>query len=185
MRRVFASIDAGEGFQRIGSWDQKNARSHVLIIDPDEKQSVLLASWLEEIGVSVLYASSAEEGWNQCQCNDSIKFVFCEFSLPGQRGISFLRRIKKSFPAMAVVLMGKGMAGHLAATAMKARALDCISKPIRKQRVRMLFKNTVLQQSPSIKKEHIEVALQQFHWSTLVQMRRAAASSSHVLLMGE
>ena len=102
----------------------------VLIVD-DEKDFVeMLSLRLEEAGESVTSAFSGEACLDILGKKD-IDVVLLDIKMPGMDGITALRKIKKRFPLVEVIMLTGHGTTESAVDGMKLGAFDFLLKPAR------------------------------------------------------
>ena len=106
---------------------KKNIR--ILIVDDDQVLRPILAEKLSET-YKVQFASNGEEGWQMIKQDPSINLVLSDIEMPTLNGIDLLKRIKKSYPHLGVIMISGSADTHTAISAMRAGAYDYITKPI-------------------------------------------------------
>lgn len=114
----------------------------LLIID-DEKNiltSLKTALSLEGFGVSV--AGSGEIGLQKLT-QENIDLVLLDVKMPGIDGIETLRRIKKDYPLMPVVMMSGHGNIQTALEAIRNGAIDFVEKPLSTERLIVTIRNTL------------------------------------------
>lgn len=101
----------------------------ILVIEDDPDDQAILCSLLEQSGRAL---SLAREKMLTLALRrlaaEPFDLVFLDLSLPDSWGLETLRRLRKSFSDMPVVLMTGAVMPELAAEATAEGALDCLFK---------------------------------------------------------
>lgn len=101
----------------------------ILLVDDDESLRHVMTMQLEEIGCSVLAASSGAEAL-QMIASEPVSLVITDYRMPGMTGMELLGRLRAEYPLLPVIMITAfGSIGN-AVEAIKAGAFDYISKPI-------------------------------------------------------
>src|SRR6266568_3369178 len=100
----------------------------VLIIEDEATLAKNLTQYLLRHGLDVRAAGSAEEGFAQL---DEYKpdLVLLDFNLPGMDGLRALAKLRERDPAAKVIMMTGHGSIEMAVDAMRAGALDYLTKP--------------------------------------------------------
>ena len=99
----------------------------LLIIDDDPQIQQLLKMFFTSKGLSVLVASSGEEGLQALARRPVL--VLLDINMPGMDGVMTLKKIKAAQPKLPVAMMSGGGEVGMAREALKLGAYDYISKP--------------------------------------------------------
>ncbi len=114
----------------------------VLLIDDEELLARNIAVYLGRQGFEVQVAHSAEEGlalldeWRP-------DAVVLDFNLPGLNGLEALARIQAIDPAIRVLMLTGHGNVEMAVEAMKAGAVDFLTKPVALGKLRLLLDRTL------------------------------------------
>jgi two-component system cell cycle sensor histidine kinase/response regulator CckA len=106
----------------------------LLIVDDERSIRVTLAEFLRREGYEVESAEDTETAMALLE-HGSFDAVVTDIILPGLCGLELLRRIRETAPDVPVIVMTGEPSVETAAEAVRAGALDYISKPIGKQAV--------------------------------------------------
>ena len=87
---------------------QTIARPCILIVEDDEGLAPLIVRHLSESGFSSEWVKSAEEAEVSLLANPKIDAVVLDVMLPGEDGMSFCRRIRKSFSLPIIMVTARG-----------------------------------------------------------------------------
>ena len=117
----------------------------VLVIDDEVTLARNLCVYLDRLGYVAETAGSAEEGLAQAvELRPDI--VLLDHNLPGQSGLAVLPRLREQEPAARIVLMTGHGSLELAVQAMKAGAVDYLSKPLVLGELKLLLERLSSQQ---------------------------------------
>lgn len=123
----------------------KNTR--ILIVDDDQVLRPILVEKLSET-YKVQFASNGEEAWQILKQDPSINLVISDIEMPALNGIDLLKRIKKSYPHLGVIMISGSSDTRTAISAMRAGAYDYITKPITElEELKLIIKRWLYQQS--------------------------------------
>lgn len=87
---------------------QTIARPCILIVEDDEGLAPLIVRHLSESGFVPEWVKSAEEAEVSLLANPKIDAVVLDVMLPGEDGMSFCRRIRKSFSLPIIMVTARG-----------------------------------------------------------------------------
>ncbi|MBT9487616.1 MAG: sigma-54-dependent Fis family transcriptional regulator [Rubrivivax sp.] len=110
----------------------------VLIVEDEAVLAKNICTYLERHGFSVAVAGSAEEGLAQL-ASFRPDAVVLDFNLPGMDGLQMLARLRQHDPALAVIMVTGQGSVEVAVEAMKAGALDFLTKPVPLAKLRLLL----------------------------------------------
>ena len=110
----------------------------VLVVDDDPVASSALADFLAEDGHQTRVASSAEEARRvleesargESRDGKGVGVVLCDVSMPGIGGMELLRIIAKEHPTVAVIMLTGYGTIESAVEAVRAGAVDYLTKPV-------------------------------------------------------
>ncbi|MEO5658675.1 MAG: sigma-54 dependent transcriptional regulator [Polaromonas sp.] len=110
----------------------------ILIIEDEAVLAKNLRTYLERNGYEVRCAESAEEGLAALE-DFHPDVVVLDFNLPGMDGLQALARIRACDAAIRVIMVTGHGSVELAVEAMKAGALDFLTKPVALSKMRLLI----------------------------------------------
>ncbi len=105
-------------------------RATVLLVDDDALVSMGTAAMLEDLGHAVLTACSPIEALEVLEASPAIDLVITDYAMPGMNGLELARLIRKTHPALPI-LLATGYADLAAAD--RHSVLPRLSKPFRQQ----------------------------------------------------
>src|ERR1700683_1481270 len=111
--------------------------STVLFVEDEAKMRRLLELNLGEDGFQTLSAPDAERALQVLQ-DSSVDLVVTDLKLPGISGLEFLTALKRSHPALPVIVMTAFGTVETAVEAMKSGASDYVLKPFSLAEMRMV-----------------------------------------------
>src|SRR5579862_8639443 len=109
----------------------------ILIVEDEAKMRRLLELNLGEDGFQTLSAPDAERALQVLQ-DSSVDLVVTDLKLPGMSGLEFLSALKRTHPAMPVIVMTAFGTVETAVEAMKLGASDYVLKPFSLAEMRMV-----------------------------------------------
>lgn len=112
--------------------DKRNRRPTVIIIDDDQSVRDALKGLFESVGLSAETHGSVKE-FIAADDPDKAGCIVLDIRLPGQSGLEFQEALAQSTLPRSVVLMSAHVDVPMAVRAMKAGAIDVLTKPVREQ----------------------------------------------------
>jgi len=119
-----------------------NMPANILIIDDDKHILDILRMRLESLGYQVLLAQDGQRGLTLCE-SETPDLVLLDYKLPGIDGLEILKQIKEIYPWMQVIMLTAVDAIPIAVKAMKAGAMDYLTKPIDMRRLKSLIQKVL------------------------------------------
>ena len=101
----------------------------ILIVDDEKMLRDTLAKWFKPT-YDCLTAPDAAEAMKIVEANDDLALMISDVKMPGESGISLLRKAKAANPSMATILLTAYGTVELAVEAMKDGADDFFLKPV-------------------------------------------------------
>ncbi|MBY5332735.1 response regulator transcription factor [Rhizobium leguminosarum] len=112
--------------------DRKRGQPTVIVIDDDESVREALRGLFQSVGlVAETHGSVAE--FLAADDPDRAGCIVLDIRLPGQSGLEFQEALAKSRNPRSVVLISAHVDVAMAVRAMKAGAIDVLTKPVREQ----------------------------------------------------
>lgn len=112
--------------------DRKNKQPTVIVIDDDQSVREALKGLFESVGLAVEAHGSVKD-FIAADDPEKAGCVVLDIRLPGQSGLEFQEALAKSDLPRSVVLISAHVDVPMAVRAMKAGAIDVLSKPVREQ----------------------------------------------------
>src|SRR4030066_31416 len=102
--------------------------NHVLIVDDEQIMRESLKDWLEGDDFAVSTAENGMDALEKMKINRP-DAVVVDIKMPGMDGVTLLKKIKETNPAMPVIIMTAFATVENAVKSMKDGAYDLITKP--------------------------------------------------------
>ncbi len=118
------------------------SKGRILVIDDETQVGMIFSKILQASGYEVIAATSGEEGLKKIESKPNV--VFLDIKLPGMDGVETLRRIRKSFGAIPVVMMTAFQTVDSAVECMRLGACDYLIKPLDTERIKEVVKHAML-----------------------------------------
>jgi FixJ family two-component response regulator len=112
--------------------DRKNAQPTVIIIDDDESVREALKGLFESVGL-VAETHGSVKDFLAADNPEKAGCIVLDIRLPGQSGLEFQEALANSLHPRSVVLISAHVDVAMAVRAMKAGAIDVLTKPVREQ----------------------------------------------------
>lgn len=112
--------------------ERKRGRSTVIVIDDDESVRDALQGLFESVGLFTEVHGSVAD-FLAADDPDRPGCIVLDIRLPGQSGLEFQEALAKSHHPRSVVLISAHVDVEMAVRAMKAGAIDVLTKPVREQ----------------------------------------------------
>ena len=106
-----------------------DANGHVLIVDDDGIQHVVLEAVLSEHGYSMHSAYSGFEAMDALE-QHCVDIVILDIEMPGMGGLEALARIRRDYPHMPVIMASGVTHADMIAEVLRAGATAFVSKPV-------------------------------------------------------
>ncbi|MCB2228949.1 MAG: sigma-54 dependent transcriptional regulator [Desulfarculaceae bacterium] len=100
----------------------------ILIVDDEKNYLVVLQALLADAGYEVFTANSGSQALAQA-AEDEPDLVITDMRMPTMTGVELIRRLKERFPDVLIIVMTAYGTVENAVEAMKAGAVDYITKP--------------------------------------------------------
>lgn len=114
----------------------------ILVVDDEKNIRLTMSQSLEPLDMTVQTAASGEEALEKLR-NGLFGVVFLDLKMPGMDGMEVLRRIKKDWPKIRVIIITAHGTIESAVEAMKLGAVDFIQKPFSPGDIRELAKSVL------------------------------------------
>lgn len=112
--------------------DKKNRQPTVIVIDDDQSVREALKGLFESVGLAAEVHGSIKD-FIAADDPEKAGCIVLDIRLPGQSGLEFQEVLAKSDLPRSVVLISAHVDVPMAVRAMKAGAIDVLSKPVREQ----------------------------------------------------
>lgn len=118
------------------------AKEKILVIDDEPDIGWLFSKILADQGYQLSSALTGQEGIDKIK-KEKIDLVFLDIKLPGIDGIEALREIRKFNKDVLVIILTAYETVRSAVEAMKLGAYDYISKPVDKEKIKIIIENAL------------------------------------------
>lgn len=170
------------------------AKPKILIVDDERPTRDVMARALSD-KYECLTAADAEQAMKAVEENGDLALVISDIRMPGEDGVSLIRRAKAANPSLACMLLTAYGTVDLAVEAMKDGADDFLTKPITdldqlELRVAKAIKTAGLEREVASLKEQLAGELESFTGKSpamvhVYQMiRKVAPTNANVLIEG-
>ncbi|CAN7683367.1 response regulator transcription factor [Rhizobium leguminosarum] len=150
--------------------DRKRGPPTVIIIDDDESVREALRGLFESVGLATETHGSVPE-FLSADDPDRAGCIVLDIRLPGQSGLEFQEALAKSRHPRSVVLISAHVDVAMAVRAMKAGAIDVLTKPVREQDL-LEAVNRALADDDARRKEANQTAALRLRYSKLTERER-------------
>ena len=106
------------------------ASAKILLVDDEREFVAILTQRLTKRNYSVTFAHSGKDALVQLEEDKDIEVVILDVKMPGLDGIETLRRIRKKWPLIEVIMLTGNSTLDSAINAVKIGAYDYLQKPI-------------------------------------------------------
>ncbi|MBB4290441.1 FixJ family two-component response regulator [Rhizobium leguminosarum] len=150
--------------------DRKRGPPTVIIIDDDESVREALRGLFQSVGLATETHGSVPE-FLSADDPDRAGCIVLDIRLPGQSGLEFQEALAKSRHPRSVVLISAHVDVAMAVRAMKAGAIDVLTKPVREQDL-LEAVNRALADDEARRKEANQTAGLRLRYSKLTERER-------------
>lgn len=117
-------------------------KTTVLVVDDEDITLSMLKAMIEQRGYDALTAESGEQALQVLDVND-VDMVISDQHMPGMDGHELLQRIKKKHEHLPVILLTAYGSIEKAVEAMKAGAIDYLTKPLQNEALCLVVDRTL------------------------------------------
>jgi len=168
----------------------------LLIVDDDEKVIDSLRRILRKEGYAFFSATSGQDAL-ALLTREEIEVALVDYKMPGMDGFELLKRMKKKYPHIDVIMITGYGTVHSAVDAMKVGAYDYITKPLDPIELRKTLKTLTERKELISENKRLQAELESKYsfegiignapvmrtiFRTLI---KASQSDSHILIQGE
>lgn len=125
----------------------------ILVVDDEKNIRDTLRAILEDEGYRVILAGDGYQALEVCDA--SVSIAITDEKMPNMHGTELLRRLKRRYPDLPVIMITAFDSSKVAVEAMKAGAADYFSKPVDPERILIVVKKIV--QHQRLLKENIRL----------------------------
>ncbi len=119
-------------------------KERILVVDDEKNIRDTLEAILEDEGYDVMLASDGRQALEMCDA--SVNVVITDEKMANIQGTELVRRLKRRYPDLPVIMITAHDSSDLAVQAMKAGAADYFSKPVDPERILIVVKKIVQHQ---------------------------------------
>ncbi len=116
--------------------------NRILVVDDDESLRRVTQVQLEQAGFATTTAADGDEALKLLQQSPP-DLVISDLKMPGMSGLELLRRIRKEYPDILVVMLTAFGSVESAVECMKAGAYDYITKPVHADELELVAKRSL------------------------------------------
>src|SRR4051812_14875327 len=120
----------------------------ILVVDDDKDMCFLLDRFLSKHGFDVIQSFNGKRALDSLEENN-ISLVLTDFRLEDMDGKELLARIKKTHPAMPIIIMTGYSDVKIAVEVIKNGAFDYVTKPLFPDEILIKIKEALLEEAPS------------------------------------
>lgn len=113
----------------VSSTEGVGQMGYVLIVDDERGYRELYAQALHEAGIETRCVADAAQAFASIEC-DPPTMVVSDVRMPGEDGLSLLRRVRKASPSLPFLLVTAFAEIRDAVAALKLGAVDYLAKPV-------------------------------------------------------
>jgi len=136
-----------------------NINGHILIIDDEASLRKTLARILQQAGLEVTTAESAEKGLDYLKTTP-FDIVLTDLRMPGMHGMDALKLIHAEYPHIPVVLFTAQPDVNSAVEALRHGATDYLLKPIKPEAIIERTRSILLNQQIEKRKRELQVQIE-------------------------
>jgi DNA-binding NtrC family response regulator len=111
------------------------ALAKILLVDDEREFVAVLTQRLTKRNYCATFAYSGKDAFAQLEEDKNIEVVILDVKMPGWDGIKTLKRIKKKWPLVEVIMLTAHSTLYSAIDAIKIGACDYLLKPIEMERL--------------------------------------------------
>lgn len=150
--------------------EKKNRQPNVIVIDDDQSVREALKGLFESVGLRAEAHGSVKE-FMAADDPEKAGCIVLDIRLPGQSGLEFQEALAKSNPPRSVVLISAHVDVPMAVRAMKAGAIDVLTKPVREQDLLEAVNRAIINDA-TCREERILKAANQSRYAALTERER-------------
>lgn len=140
----------------------------LLMVEDDQGIQDMMSFALEDDGYQLTTASSVKQAW-QCLENNQYEIVLLDWMLPDSSGIDLLRRIRKKFSKLPVIMLTAKTEEHDRIKGLDTGADDYVTKPFSVQELKLRIQAVIRRSMP----EKQDVKIGDLHIDPVSQRVRA------------
>ena len=168
----------------------------ILIIDDEPHLLTILSIMLESAGYEAQRASSGEEGLAAALAGE-FDAVLCDVRMPGLDGMGVLARLREERPQLPVIMITAFASVESAVAAMKAGAINYVSKPFNEDQILIVIEKALEQSRVLDENRRLRLELgQKYDFSSIITassgmakilqtVAKVVETKSTILIQGE
>ncbi|MCK4339000.1 MAG: sigma-54-dependent Fis family transcriptional regulator [Candidatus Cloacimonetes bacterium] len=166
---------------------------NILVVDDEKNIRRTLRDILQDEGYNVTASESGEEALNLLSDN-FFDLIFLDVKLPGIDGIEVLKRVKKDYMGLDVIVISGHSTIKIAVQAVKMGAYDFLEKPLSLHKIVISAKNIAekrklfqkfQQESKNIESQYRMIGVSPEFSKILDLINKVSVTNSKVLIVGE
>ncbi len=166
---------------------------NILVVDDEKNIRRTLRDILQDEGYNVTASESGEEALNLLS-NNFFDLIFLDVKLPGIDGIEVLKRVKKDYMGLDVIVISGHSTIKIAVQAVKMGAYDFLEKPLSLHKIVISAKNIAekrklfqkfQQESKNIESQYRMIGVSPEFSKILDLINKVSVTNSKVLIVGE
>ena len=166
---------------------------NILVVDDEKNIRRTLRDILQDEGYNVTASESGEEALNLLS-NNFFDLIFLDVKLPGIDGIEVLKRVKKDYMGLDVIVISGHSTIKIAVQAVKMGAYDFLEKPLSLHKIVISAKNIAekrklfqkfQQESKDIESQYRMIGVSPEFSKILDLINKVSVTNSKVLIVGE
>ena len=166
---------------------------NILVVDDEKNIRRTLIDILQDEGYNATAVESGEEALTLLS-NNFFDLIFLDVKLPGIDGIEVLKRVKKDYSGLDVIVISGHSTIKIAVQAVKMGAYDFLEKPLSLHKIVISAKNIAekrklfqkfQQESKDIKSQYRMIGVSPKFSKILDMINKVSATNSKVLIVGE
>lgn len=179
-----------------------NKPSHILVVDDDVEMGSLLKDFLSKFGSQIHTFTSAQDALNTLESGAEVKpeyvdLIITDLRMPNMDGMSFIEKLKSTYPNIPVVLITAFGSIDTAIEATKKGAFHYIVKPFKLDEVGLVVERALQFRNLSMQNQLLRNELRStYSFSGIIGksaamnsvfdlIQRVSSSMANVLIQGE
>ena len=154
---------------------------HCLLVDDDPLVRRTLARVLQSQGMSTVEVESASGALEWLEREGPVPLLITDIYMPGMDGIELLRRVRRTWPDTAVLVITGVAEVGTAVECLQQGALDYLAKPVQLDEVRARIHNALERHRLTLENRY----LQQSYQERLEAQLRELASRNKEMFLGQ
>ena len=114
----------------------------ILVIDDQQEVGETLKEWLTKFGYESTYCPGGKEGLDAL-AKEEFSAILLDIKMPGEDGVTILKKIKDFDPSAAVILMTAYPSDDTITQALSSGAYDYLLKPFNIEKIQFLVDRAI------------------------------------------